>query len=112
MKKLLFISLVFVVLSCQEKEANPPPIVGTWEYTGSLQGRAIFTETHFIWIYKSPEDTLFTLAGAGTHSYSPSDSLFTWNTTYSTIPGMAGTWHHGGRFHLITRRPLLSVHVR
>jgi len=87
----MFICLVFIVLSCKDgenqeaKDTNVSPLVGTWEYTDNQEGLAIFTETHFIWVIKSLVDTTeSTFAAAGTYSFS--DSLFTWNATYSTFP--------------------------
>jgi len=94
MKNILFICLVFIP-GCKSgenqevKDTNVSPVVGTWEYTDNQEGIAIFTETHFVWVIKSQADTLGTFAAGGTYSFS--DSLFTWNTTYSTFPDQAGT---------------------
>ena len=102
----MFVCLVFIVLSCKDaetqdaKETNVSPLVGTWEYLGEQEGLVIATETHFIYVIKSQttvEDTLSEaetsieskFAAGGTYSFS--DSLFTWNRMYSTIPNQAGT---------------------
>jgi len=104
----MFVCFVLIVQSCtnaetqEAEETNVSPVAGTWEYIENQEGLAIFTETHFIWVIKSQTnvaDTLSevetetiaesTFAAGGTYSFT--DSLYTWNVTYSTNPDQAGT---------------------
>ena len=113
MKKLIIfcveVALLFFLSACNTSttsEKSIPTIVGTWEYTGDMEGMAILTEKEFIFIGSSkagsPSSDSLTdaaklerfnnlIVAGGTHNIQ--DSLVTCLTKYNINPNYIGqTW--------------------
>lgn len=85
MKKLKIIALAIIALavaySCknvQKSDKVTSDIVGAYEYTGDLEGFALYDESHFAFTFRTRPDK--------------PDSLLTVEEKYNSLESTAGTW--------------------